>query len=100
MGGILGVIVPRLALIGMWLFTGMINGPNGAFNGPILPLLGLIFLPITTMAYAFVHIGNMSLISWLVVGAAVVLDLSVSGVSGWTNRKQIPGYKQKGYDNP
>jgi hypothetical protein len=97
MGGLMGAILPRLALIGMWWLTPFVTN---AFGGPVLPLLGLIFLPITTMAYAFVHAGGMSLLSWLIVGLALVVDLGIAGGAGWTNRNQIPGYKQKGFDNP
>lgn len=81
----------------MWLFTPLVNN---AFSGPLLPILGLLFLPITTMAYAFVHSGGMNLVGWLIVGGAVVLDLGIAGGAGWTNRDQIPSWKKKGFDNP
>jgi hypothetical protein len=97
-GGLAGLIIPRLMLLGMWLFTPFVRL---AFGGPILPFLGLLFLPLTTMAYAFMKgSGQMSLVGWLLVGGAVVLDLGIAGGAGWSNRDQIPGYKKKGFDNP
>ncbi len=45
---------PRLALLFVWLFTPLVNR---AFSGGILlPLLGIIFLPFTTLIYVLVYI--------------------------------------------
>jgi hypothetical protein len=99
LGGILGLIIPRILLIGMWLFTPLVSR---AFAGPILPALGLILAPFTTMAYAFFAggSGGMTLIGWIVVGLALLLDVGVFTGAGYANRDKIPSWKQKGYDNP
>lgn len=46
--GILGILGPRFALAFWWIFG---NKVDVAFDSWIWPLLGLIFLPWTTLAY-------------------------------------------------
>ncbi len=53
MGCIIAILVlafPRVTLVLMWLFT---NYLNRAYHGIILPVLGFIFLPLTTIVYAW-----------------------------------------------
>jgi hypothetical protein len=96
--GIFGVILPRLLLLWMWLFNGTFKA---VYNGPLIPFLGLFFAPFTVMAYALMHGTNgMSVIGWIVVGLAVVVDVGAITGTGFFNREQIPAWKQKGYDNP
>ena len=45
---LIAVLSPRLAVLLLWLFTPWVDK---AFAGFFLPLLGLIFLPWTTLAY-------------------------------------------------
>ncbi|HXJ43109.1 MAG TPA: hypothetical protein VNH18_27760 [Bryobacteraceae bacterium] len=40
---------PRAVLVAMWFFTHLLSR---AYDGLLLPVLGFIFLPITTIAYA------------------------------------------------
>ena len=49
-----------------------------AFSGFILPLLGLIFLPWTTLMFVLVDApaGGIHVAGWILVGIGVVLDLS------------------------
>jgi hypothetical protein len=68
-------ILARLALLFVWLFTPLVNR---AFHGGwILPLLGIIFLPITTLVYVLVYYisGSVTGWGWLWVVLAVLLDL-------------------------
>jgi hypothetical protein len=46
--GILGILGPRFALAFWWIFG---NKVDLAFDSWIWPLLGLVFLPWTTLAY-------------------------------------------------
>jgi hypothetical protein len=46
---LLALISPRLALIAVWLLTDLLGR---AFDGWVLPVLGWILLPWTTLAYA------------------------------------------------
>jgi hypothetical protein len=46
---LLGLLTPRVVMVLLWLFT---NYLSRAFDTFIWPLLGFIFLPTTTLAYA------------------------------------------------
>jgi len=73
---LIAVLSPRLAVILLWLFT---NYVDRAFAGWFLPLLGVIFLPWTTLLYILVDIapGPIHVAGWIVIGLGVVLDLSM-----------------------
>ena len=66
----------RLALLIVWLSTPLVQR---AFHGGwILPLLGILILPITTLAYVLVYAisGDVSGWGWLWVVLALLLDLA------------------------
>jgi hypothetical protein len=70
---------PRIALVLLFLFS---NYLQRAYHGLLLPLLGFLFLPLTTLAYAWMTnarqpIAGMNL---LILIIAVVIDLG--GLSG------------------
>jgi hypothetical protein len=69
---------PRIALVCLWIFT---NDVDRAYDSFIVPLLGLIFLPLTTLVYAVAWspVGGVEGIEWLWVGIALVLDLTAYG---------------------
>ncbi len=83
---------PRLALLLVWLFTPLVNR---AFHFTILwPLLGIIFLPFTTLMYVLVYNPAVGVIGWgwfwVILG--FLLDISSYGSSAYSNRNRIPGY--------
>jgi len=96
MGCCLGVLLlaglPRVALF-LWWFANPLR-VDGAFSGwsttvgsiagPAFtwPLLGLIFLPWTTIAYVFVSPGGMTTLEWVVLFIALMLDLGAHGGGG------------------
>jgi hypothetical protein len=49
---IVAALSPRLALVLVWLFTNLVDR---AFEGFLLPLLGLVFLPFTTLFYVLAY---------------------------------------------
>jgi hypothetical protein len=65
---------PRIALVVVWLATDRVDR---AFDTWILPLLGLIFLPFTTLVYVFAWSPVVGLGGgrWLWVALAFVCDL-------------------------
>ena len=67
---------PRLGLIIIWAFTDWVSRVFG--DNWFLPLLGLIFLPFTTLLYVLVSLpaGGVTFGGWLLVGLGVLLDLS------------------------
>jgi hypothetical protein len=96
MGCCLGVLLlagaPRVALIIWWFsdpariigtFTGWAT-TVGTFTAPTWawPLAGLLLLPWTTIAYVFVSPGGITTIEWVILGVALLLDLSTHGGSG------------------
>jgi hypothetical protein len=69
---------PRVAFVLLWIFTSEVDQ---AYDSFIVPLLGLIFLPLTALVYALLWapLGGVEGIDWLWVGLAFVLDLTSYG---------------------
>jgi hypothetical protein len=80
---------PRLVLIAMWLFSSSLDR---AYHGLIVPLLGFIFLPITTVVYAWMVNSGLPLqgFNLVILVVAVLLDAgSHSGGAGYYRRRRI-----------
>ena len=79
---------PRLALVFVWLTTNLVTR---AFDAFIVPLLGLIFLPWTTLFYALVYSpeSGVSLLGWLLVILGLLFDLGSYSGSGYSNRHRF-----------
>ena len=77
---LLMLISPRLAIVVMWLLTDYVSR---SFNLWLWPLLGLIFLPWTTLIYILVAapVGGITFWGWLMVGLGLVSDLSAHAQS-------------------
>jgi hypothetical protein len=65
---------------------------NAAFSTFIWPLLGIIFLPWTTLMYLVVFPAGIIGFDWLWLGLAVVADIGMYVGGGYGNRDRIPGY--------
>jgi len=78
---------PRVAAVLWWLFD-MTRWSN-TFPNIIIPILGIILLPWTLLAYVFVFPGGVVGIDWLLIILGVVLDLSSYGGGGWGNRSRF-----------
>jgi hypothetical protein len=70
---------------------------NVVFGGSwILPCLGILFLPFTTLMYAILKTngpgitGAITGLDWLWLLLAVVIDLAAIGAAGAANRNYIP----------
>lgn len=82
---------PRLGFLVWWLLRPVYI--NLVFKTWILPLLGLIFLPWTTLMYAIVYGANGIVgFDWLWIGLALVADIASYGGGAYGNRDRIPGY--------
>lgn len=80
--GCLALFFPRLALFLIWLFGGGYLGL--AFEHWVWPLLGFLFLPLTTLAYAFSHnslgvFGEVPPFGWVLIVLAILADLGLLG---------------------
>lgn len=73
---------PRLGLIIMWVFTPWVNRTFGGRF--IIPLLGLIFLPLTTVMYVLVSPGGLSVLDWLLLTVGLVIDLGAYGSGAYS----------------
>jgi hypothetical protein len=78
---------PRVVLVLMFLLS---NYLTRAYHGLLVPLLGFIFLPLTTLAYAWEVNNHMAMqgVNLLLLIIAVVVDLG--GLSGgeWHRRSR------------
>ena len=72
---IAGLIGPRIALFIWWVFGDKVDK---AFDGWVWPLLGLIFLPWTTLAYVLMWspVGGVEGWEWIIVALGVMLDIA------------------------
>jgi hypothetical protein len=77
---------PRLTLLFLWIFTPLINRAFGSF---LWPLLGLIFLPFTTLMYVLVYSSFYGVygLSWIWIALGFLLDVG-SYSSGYASRNR------------
>ncbi len=91
------VLGARLGIIYWWL-----TDParfNQAFQTWVLPqwlwgLLGLIFLPWTTLAYLFVFPGGITGTDWIWLAVGLLIDLAGHGGS-YRHRNRIPRFRRR-----
>jgi hypothetical protein len=89
-----GGLFPRLALLILWIARPALVA--AAFHTFLLPLLGIIFLPFTTLIYVIVYIPGVGLTGWgfFWVILAALLDIGHWGAS-YTQRNQIYGVQRR-----
>lgn len=80
--GCFALITPRLTLLAIWFLGG--GYLQRAYDGLLWPILGCLFMPLTTLAYAFGHNtlglqGDLSPVAWILVGVAGAMDLGLAG---------------------
>jgi len=86
-------LLARVGLLVVWLSTPLVSR---AFQGGwILPLLGILFLPLTTLAYVVVYaLGNgVAGWAWLWVILGLLFDLGLHSSGAYANRRRIPRYR-------
>jgi hypothetical protein len=76
---LMAAFAPRFVFLVIWIARPVYV--DSVFDTFIFPLLGLIFLPFTTLMYVFLAAPPFALTGWdwLWIGIAVVLDLSHYG---------------------
>jgi len=93
MGCLLGLLA-RTGLLVIWLQTSLVK--SAFHNGWILPLLGLLFLPITTLSYVVVYAlgsGTVAGAAWLWVVLGLLFDIGLSGSGFSSNRTRVVRYR-------
>jgi hypothetical protein len=91
-------VFPRVGTLLIWLARPVYF--NQAFGNTIIwPILGIVFLPFTTLMYVILWgpNGNLTGWDWLWLILAVVIDVSHYGASAYSNRNRIPGYSNSPY---
>ncbi len=84
---------PRVAAVIWWLIAP--GRWDAAFNAAIWPILGIIFLPFTTLMWVIVApTGNVYGADWIWLALAFVGDLATHAGGGYGNRNRVPGYGQ------
>lgn len=88
----LGILGPRALIVFWWLVDparwALVFG-----NDVLLPILGFVFLPWTTVMYVVAWtVGGVSGVGWLLVGLGLILDVGTYGGGAFGNRDKMPGY--------
>ena len=87
---ITGGLFPRLAVLLLWLARPAMF--NSVFGGSVLlPVVGIIFLPFTTLTYTLLAPPVMGIVGfdWVWVILAFALDLGGYGSTGYANRDRF-----------
>lgn len=95
--GCFAVIFPRIALFLVWLLgNGFLERTYKSF---LWILLGFIFLPLTTLVYAYVSqtmpdgagFGGVSVLGWIFTAIALLVDVGLvgRGHSGYRRRRIV-----------
>jgi len=77
---------PRLAFLFWWLFDP--RRVMTGFGNWLWPLLGVIFLPWTTLMYMVVFPGGLSVVNWVFLGLALAIDIGTYVGNGEAGRRK------------
>ncbi len=89
LSALFALFFPRFAIIVVVIFSDYIGA---AYQTVFWPLLGFLFMPVTTLAYAWAIHSNGSVSGGylFVVILAILLDLGILG--GGASNRQVRGY--------
>lgn len=84
---VLALAGPRVGLVLLWLFTDYLSR---AFDTFLWPLLGFVFLPWTTIAYAVAQneLGGLSNLGLLALALGFLVDIGIIG--GGARQRRAP----------
>jgi len=88
---LLAGVAPRLVLVLIWIFSNLVDR---AFNGFVIPLLGLIFFPYATLFYVIAYspvLGGLSGSGWVFVVLGFIFDIGHWVGGGVTRRRRYSG---------
>jgi hypothetical protein len=85
---LLAVAAPQLAFLFLWIFTPLVER---AFSTFIAPLLGLAFLPFTSIMYVVLYRPGIGVVGWAWFWVALAFLVDVLGYTSSlvANRRQI-----------
>jgi hypothetical protein len=78
---------PRVALVLLWLTSTYLQR---AYHGLLIPLLGFFFLPLTTLAYAWMVNNHLALqgVNLIILVVAVIIDIGGLGGGEYHRRSR------------
>jgi hypothetical protein len=81
------LVFPRITLLLLFFFT---NYLQRAYHGLILPLLGFLFLPLTTLAYAWMVNNGLPIagINLIILVITILVDLGGLGGGEYHRRRR------------
>lgn len=91
MMAIFGALLPRLVLLVGW--SNDQAGWAAIFGSPVWFLGGFLFFPWTTLVYGLAYQNGMSLLNWIFVISALLIDLGTWGVGFFASREQVSNYR-------
>ena len=81
---------PRAAILFWWLIEPL--RWSLAFDTFVLPLLGFLFLPWTTLMYVVVGVNGLEGFDWFWIALSIFADLASYGAGAYGGRGRVPGY--------
>ena len=83
---LLGLFVPRIAIVVLWLLTPWFQG---VFKTVLWPILGFIFLPLTLLwSSAVQHFFGGQWTAGAIIGLVIAVLLDLSPARGWGRRRE------------
>ena len=76
-----------MALVLLWIFRP--ERVDFAFETFILPLLGLLFLPVVTFVYVLIASQGVQGLDWLWLGLTLLAGVGVWVAGGYLNRRRL-----------
>lgn len=83
---LIALLFPRILILVLWIFTEWFEG---VFTSTIWPVLGFLFMPLTTLWYSVVinhYGGQWHALQIIVMVLAVIFDLGSNG-NGYNKRR-------------
>ncbi len=86
------ILGPRFTMLILWLIPWGRLQMTLAFQGWLLPLLGWLFLPWTTLTYMLAYgLNGIVGFDWVWLGLALIADIATYS-GGYYKRREVPYY--------
>ena len=91
MNAVFGALLPRFVLLVAWSNDGTYWG--NLFGSGVWFLGGFLFFPWTTLIYGLVQTNGLSIVNWIFLLFALLIDLGTWGVGFFASRKEYSSYR-------